>query len=376
MIYIFIFARLVISTSYRMIYPFLSAFSRGIGVDIPAISLAITARALVGTLGPLLAAFTDRSGRKAGMLIGLTIFSASLFLVVFWPVYPAFFAAIVLSTLGSYVFMPSMQAYLGDRIPYEKRGRVMGLTELNWSLSFIAGIPLVGFLIARTGWVSPFLLLGFLSLAALALIAWRIPGDSAPHLASAGMKENFRALLAHPPVWAVLAMSLLMTTANEIVNLVFGLWMEDSFGLKLAALGAASMVIGIAELAGEGISAGFVDRIGKPRAVAAGLALNCLAALALPVIGRSSGLAMVALFLFYLTFEFMIVSSLPFVTAVYPQGRGTLMAANLVALALGRAIGAALGTALYSIGMAACAAASVVFSLLAMLALKRVHVSE
>lgn len=375
-IVLLVFARLLTSISYRMIYPFLSAFARGVGVDIPAVTLAVTSRALVGNFGTLLAAFSDRTGRKTGMVAGMAVFSLSLFLVVFWQVYPAFFAAVVLSTLGTYIFLPSLQAYLGDSIPYERRGRIMGLTELNWSLAFIVGIPLVGFLIARSGWISPFILLGGLGLLATALIARFIPGDTPVQKAGESFLPGLKSLLASPSVLAVLAVSLLLTAANETVNLVFGLWMEDSFGLQLAALGATSVVIGVSELGGEGLSSAFVDRVGKKKALAVGLALSSLAALLLPVLGRSTPGALAGLFFFYLTSEFTIVTSIPFVTSVYPAGRGKLMAANLVALALGRAIGAGLGAPLYSIGMPACAAAAAAFNLVALLALRRVKAGE
>ena len=60
-----------------------------------------------------------------------------------------------------------MQAYLGDRVPYEKRGLPLALTELSWSLSFIIGVPLTGFLISKYGLTSPFPWLAGLGLLAL-----------------------------------------------------------------------------------------------------------------------------------------------------------------------------------------------------------------
>ena len=51
---------------------------------------------------------------------------------------------------------------------------------------------------------------------------------------------------------------------------IFGVWLEDSFDLQIAALGAASAVIGLSELGGEGLVAAFVDRLGKPRAIGLG----------------------------------------------------------------------------------------------------------
>ena len=52
-----------------MIYPFLPIFARGLGVDLGAMSLAMTARSLVGTLNPFVASFADRRGRKFGLLL-------------------------------------------------------------------------------------------------------------------------------------------------------------------------------------------------------------------------------------------------------------------------------------------------------------------
>jgi hypothetical protein len=54
-------------------------------------------------------------------------------------------------------------------------------------------------------------------------------------------------------------------------------WLEDQFNLQLAALGAASAVIGISELSGEGLSTLFVDKIGKPFSIRIGLLFSVIA---------------------------------------------------------------------------------------------------
>ena len=125
--------------------------------------------------------------------------------------------------------------------------------------------------------------------------------------------------------------------------------------MQIAALGLASAIIGISELSAEGLVAAFVDRIGKPRAVAIGLVVNSLAALALPFIGRTEAGALVGLFFFYLSFEFTIVSSIPLMTELLPSARATLMAFNVAAISLGRAMGAFLAPRLYGMGFLAVA---------------------
>jgi predicted MFS family arabinose efflux permease len=362
--------RTILNTMHRMVYPFLPAFSRGLGVDISALSLGLTARAFVGAFGPLLASVSDSRSRKVGLLLGLCLFTAGVALVVFWPTYLAFVLALILTTLGKHTFDPSMQAYLGDRVPYQRRGLAVAITEVGWSLSFIVGVPLAGFIIARGGWMSPFSIFALLGAAAFGLVVWMIPSGSP----SAGVRitvwRNFRGVLAYPPALAGLAVGFTCSAANEIINLVFGVWMEDAFGLKIMALGATAAVIGLAELGGESLVGGLADRLGKPQSVGIGLGLNILAALMFPLLGRSLAAALIGLFLFYITFEFTVVSSIPMMTEVMPSSRATLMAFYTASFSLGRAFGALVATPLYNWGMVASAAAAIAFDLLALLALR------
>ena len=365
--------RIVQNTAYRMVYPFLPVFGRGLGVDLALLSGAVAARSLLGAAGPFLASLADSRGRKLGMLVGQSIFALGASLVLFWPVYPVFVLALMLTLAGKYVFDPSVLAYIGNRIPYERRGTLMAITEFGWSLSFILGIPLMGILIARYGWQGPFPVLTLLGLVTLAGLAWVLPRDPGPVEDQPGMWRNLHAVLTSLPALTGLGMGFLMSAANEIVNLVFGVWMEDSFGLKIAALGAASAVIGLSELGGEGLTATLVDRLGKPRAVALGLAVNCLAALALPLVGRSLPGALAGLFFFYISFEFTIVSSIPMMSEIVPSARATMMSTSGAAFSLGRALGALLATPLYLLGFWGSCLAAVVFNLMALVALNHLR---
>jgi len=365
---IFTAIRTVFNTAHRMVYPFLAVFARGLGVDIHAMSLVLTARSVVGGLGPFLASLSDRRGRQFGMLLGPGMFTLGAALVVFWPTFQALALALILTTLGKYIFDPSMQAYLGDRVPYERRGLAIAVTEFSWSLAFIIGIPLMGFIIARRGWMAPFPLLTLLGLLTIAALVVMLPKESRQQNSNR-LWVNFRTVLTHVPALAGLSIGLWASTANEVVNLIFGVWLEDAFGLQIAALGAASAVIGISELGGEGLVAAFADRLGKPRAVGLGLMANSLAALALPFLGRTTVGALVGLFLFYITFEFTLVSVIPMMTEVLPEARATLMAFNVAGLSFGRALGAPLAPWLYGFGFPVVAAVAVVFNGFALLAL-------
>ncbi|HEY5270771.1 MAG TPA: MFS transporter [Anaerolineales bacterium] len=371
----FTITRIIINTLHRMVYPFLAVLARGVGVDLISMSYALTARSLVGTVGPFAAALADRRGRRFGMLSGIGLFTLGTAVVVFWPTFPALVLSIILSTLGKYIFDPSMQAWLGDRIPYARRGRTIAVTEFGWSLAFILGIPLMGFLIARSGWMAPFplfVLLGCIIFIALFFLLPKEGSSSVVHDPS----SNFRLVLTFAPALAGLAVGLFASAANEVVNLIFGVWLEDAFGLQIAALGAASAVIGLSELGGEGLVAAFVDRLGKPRAIGLGLAANCLAALALLFLGRTQAGALVGLFFFYITFEFTLVSIIPLMTELLPSARATLMAFNVAALSLGRALGDLLAPRLYGLGFWFVVLGAVGFNLLALVALRKVKTAS
>ena len=342
--------RSVINTMMRMVYPFLPVFGRGLGVDLRLLTLAITIRSASGVFGPFLAMIGDIRGRKAGMLFGVGLFALGAGLLVVWPSYPAFVLALVLGIMANFVFAPSMQAFLGDRVPYERRGLVLALTELGWSLAFIIGVPLAGLLIAHSGWRAPFPWLAGLGLLALVALALLLPHDRPSPTEKTNLWANLRKVLGYWPALAGVLVCIFMAASNELVNLTFGTWLEDAFSVKIAALAAASAIIGASELSGEVLVSGLVDRLGKRRAVVIGLMLNGLVVLILPLIGKTLTGALVGLFFIYLTFEFTVVSSIPLMTEVVPQARATFMSLVIAAMAIGRALGALIVPLLFGVG--------------------------
>ena len=368
---VFVLLRTIFNTMYRMVYPFLAVFARGLGVDIATLSFIVTARSSIGMFAPVLGSIADPRGRKFGMLLGILLFIGGMSLVAIYPSLLTFSLALLLSILSKYLFDPSMQAYLGDRVPYERRGTALAVTEAAWSLAFIAGIPLMGLLIARFGWNAPFPLLAGLGLV-MFFIIWRlIPGtDHASRQPTAASAKNVRAVLTNLPALAGISIALWATAANELVNLIFGVWLEDSFGLKIAALAGASAVIGFSELSGEGLVALTTDRLGKPRALVLGLIGNILASLLLPVVGRTEIGALVGLFLFYITFEYVLVSHISLMTEVMPNARATLLSFNVMGHSFGRVIGALVATFIYQrFGFLPVTFVAILFNVFALLAL-------
>ncbi|MCQ3936941.1 MAG: hypothetical protein DPW18_07835 [Chloroflexi bacterium] len=371
---VFMFLRTILNSAHRMVYPFLPIFARGLGVDIATMSLLMTARSLLGATSPLLGPIADRRGRKFGMLTGLGIFTLGIGIVAVFPSFWTLAIALSLAMIGKFMFDPAMQAYFGDRVPYHQRGTALAVTEVAWSLGFIVGVPAAGFLIDRFGWSAPFPLFTILGLIAFFVI-WRVvPAEDPHHEPVANSREGYRAVFKSTPALAGISIALWASAANELVNVIFGVWLEDSFGLKIAALAGASAVIGISELSGEGLVALTTDRLGKPRALAIGLIANSLAAVMLPFIGQTQLGALAGLFLFYITFEYVMVSHIPMVTELVPSARATLLSLNVMGHALGRALSAFLAAFIYQqFGFLFVALTAVLFNAAGILALRRMQ---
>jgi len=234
----------------------------------------------------------------------------------------------------------------------------------------------VGFIIAQNGWLAPFPLIVLLGALSFLLLAWMLPKDTAPKEGEAGFLKNLGKVFSYPPAIAALAMAGLYSAANETVTLVYGVWVEQAFALSIVSLAATALAIGISEFGGEVLVTMFTDKIGKRKAIVIGLIGNCLAALALPFFGRWMVGAMLSLFLFYLTFEFTLVSGIPLMTEILPPARATMMAAHMAVIALGRSVGDLLAPSLFTHsaipGIASNALVAIGFNLLAIIFLARI----
>jgi predicted MFS family arabinose efflux permease len=211
-----------------------------------------------------------------------------------------------------------------------------------------------GFLIERFGWRSPWLVIAVLGLLSMALTRIGLPLGRPPARppGSASVVRSliptWRNLLRRGPVLVLLAAGMLLMAALEIPFIVYGAWLETSFGLSLSTLGLASIAIGAAEAVAEIGTTVITDRLGKRRSVLLGLLGLASSLLLLPLVaGMGLAPAMGGLVLAVLCFEFSIVSLLPVATELVPEARASLLSLNVMALSLGRIAGAASGSWLW-----------------------------
>ena len=352
-IIIAIFCRLLLNTARRFAYPFAPVLSRGLGVPLTAITSLIAvnqATAIVGVgFGPL----ADRFGYRRMMLIGMGMLSLGMLAAGFFPFYYSVMAALFLAGLGKSVFDPAIQAYVSRQISYRKRGMVIGFLETSWAASTLIGIPCVAILMNRLDWQAPFYVLGGLGLVGIVALIFLFPHDKKTKVCAVEKKALWSAwpqLIANRSALGALGYAFFISVANDNLFVIYGAWLEQSFQVSIVVLGIGTGAIGLAELCGEGLTVLFSDRIGLRRSIFYGLVLTIVNYALIPLYGQSLSLALVGIFLIFLTFEFMIVTSMSLCTEILPAHRATMMAAFFAAAGTGRVIGALIGGHIWLFG--------------------------
>ena len=333
--------RFSFNTARRFIYPFAPALSRGLGLPLTAVTSLIAINQAAGITSPFFGPLGDRWGYRAMMLAGLGMLAAGMMAAGLLPFYGVLALAVLLAGLGKSIFDPALQAYVGQNVPYRRRGLAIGVIEFSWAGAALLGIPAAGLLIDRLGWQAPFLALGGLALLSTIALSIVIPAQR-PRPAMPGqtvaLGQSWRELVRSRAALGALGFGFCTALANDTLFVTYGLWLESSFSLSIVALGTATTAIGLAELLGEGLTASLADRLGLKRAVAGGVALSTLSYALLPLAGRSLPMALGGLFVVFVTFEFSIVTALSLFTEV------------LAAAGVGRVLGALLGGPLWLAG--------------------------
>lgn len=348
-----VFSRLLLNTAKRFPYPFAPVLSRGLGVPIAAITSLIALNQAAAVLGVILAPVGDGFGYRRMMLTGMAMLITGMLVAGFLPVYGIVLLGLFLTGLAKNVFDPAIQAYVGERIPYSRRGLAIGILEFSWASSTLIGIPILGLLINGLGWRSPFFSIGGVGLICFVLLIIfidrddKLPEDS---FSIVFFWETLNQLVRQRSSLGVLVFAFLSSVANDTLFVVYGVWLEGQFHLTTVAIGLSTIIIGVAEFLGEGMTATLGDRLGLKRSLFLALLFSTLSYGLLPILGHSLKLAFVSLFFVFLFFEFAIVTCLSLSTELIPASRATMMAGFFTTAGIGRVIGALIGWPLYLSG--------------------------
>lgn len=345
------FVKLLLNISKRLVYPFAPEISRGLGLSLPSVTSVIAIGQATSALGPVGASFADRYGYRLLMLYSIGMMIIGTFALGVLPIYAMFVICVLLTSLAKNIFDPSFQALIGKLVSYEKRGRIIGLTELAWAGSTLIGIPAAGIIIEKFSWQTPFLIISILSIISFFVLLKLIPKPEIPqtdHTNQKNVLAGWKHILKNRKVLRILLFVFFISIANDNLFVIYGVWLEATYQLSLAAIGAGTILIGMAELAGEGLTATLSDRIGLKKSLVFSVLFCSLAYFIFPLLDTSLAIAMAGIFLIFSSFEFTMVTAMSLSTELVPDLRASTMSAFFATAGLGRMAGAFSGSLIWS----------------------------
>ena len=344
-LYILLLARIAIDLDFLSITLYFSTFSTVFDVEIWLMGFVISVYSICILFSPVFGIISDQYGRRRFLLLGLVIFSFSSGIMVIAQDWIQVLIARAFSGVATAIFMPSLLAELADTYSYRKRTRAMGLVRLSWPLTFIVGVPLVGYSIEHLDWRFPFVVLSFLALVAGILIILTGPSGKKIHKQRPTAKKSLKLVkrvLSDRNAFSGLLLMMFAVGAIQGIFAFFPVWMETGLLIEETSISIILAFMGGGTLIGTLLATGIGDKIGPKRCAIIGLipAAGCMIFLS-NFSFRNPLLIVFWLILLGTAFDFSMTVVPVLLTQIASDAKGTILSLNQSLNAGAAALGSA-----------------------------------
>ena len=333
------------SSQFLIVAPVLPRIAEQLHVDKETLGLLITVYAIgTGIFALLAGPVSDHVGRRRILRVGTAVMAAVLLL---HQVASSFVSLLLLRTMAgasSGILAGAAVAYVGDVIPYERRGRAMGVVMSAMAFGQILGIPLGASLAEYAGYQAPFVSFGAIMVVAFGLTMTVLPkapiSDEEP-LSLRGAIASYANLLSRRDIQAVAVAGVLMMLSVSSFIVYQPTWMEEHLGASPHAVSGVFLVGGIANAVVGPLAGRLSDRIGRKGLVVWG-SLGLAGLMVITPFTPNMTLIYVLFFVIMCTVALRISPYNALLTAlVGPNQRGSLMSLSMAFSQAGFALGAA-----------------------------------
>ena len=272
-------------------------------------------------------------------LVGAAVSSGLAIIGSIWT----FAAAIVVLGVSAAHTTVGGHAWISARVPFERRARFIGAYEVSWASAMLIGVPTIAVLISAFGWRAPFI--GIAVVAILAAIGISTISDGSPTRVEKPETATKVPIPTH--AWMVIGVSSAVAMAGLTTIVVAGTWLDAAFDVSTGGVGLVAMAFGGAELLSSAGSSAFADRLGKRRTMMYSIALTIAGLATISTAGSSLAIGTFGLLLFFLGFEYSIVTSFSLVSDAMPEARGRVLGVGNGANTAARGVGVSAAGLLY-----------------------------
>lgn len=318
---------------FMVMMPLGPQFTQLFGISDAQFGLLVSAYTLAaGASGLAASTFVDRFERKTLLLWLYFGFALATLACGLATSYPLLMGARIAAGLFGGVMGALVQTMVGDAIPYERRGRAMGLVMASFSLATVAGVPASLWLAQALGWHASFIAIALASLV-IGAVGLRTLPRLEGHLHAARATSAWRsigAVLREPNHWHAFGFSALVMATGFTVIPFITIYLTSNVGVTPAQVPLIYLAGGVATLFTSRLIGAAADRWGKVPTFRAVAALAVAPVLGLTYLGPAPLLAvLVVSTLFFVLVSGRMVPGMALITsAMVPSLRGTFMSLN------------------------------------------------
>lgn len=251
---------------FMIMMPLGPQFTRLFSISDAQFGLLVSAYTIAaGVSGLLASTYIDKFDRKRLMLVLYTLFTVSTLACGLASTYGTLMAARVAAGIFGGVLSALSQTIVGDVIPFERRGRAMGIVMTSFSVSTVAGVPLGLFMAAHLGWNAPFIGIAVLCALLTVFAALSLPVMNA-HLAQQHGESAFGRIkdtLSDPNHQRAFVFSALLMFAGFTVIPYITIYMQTNVGILAEQVPYVYLCGGITTLLTARIFGRLTDSFGK-----------------------------------------------------------------------------------------------------------------
>jgi predicted MFS family arabinose efflux permease len=318
---------------FMIMMPLGPQFTKLFGITDAQFGLLVSAYTLSAGLSGLAAAtYVDRFDRKRLLLTLYGLFALATLACGFAPGYGFLMAARIAAGMFGGVLSALSQTIVADVVPFERRGRAMGIVMSAFSFSTFAGVPIGLFLAAHLSWQAPFIGIAVLSGLLAVGAALTLPVLN-HHLLVKDRPSAWRGIglvLVERNHWRAFAFSALLVFTGFTIIPFITIYLEVNIGVLPSQVPYVYLFGGMATLVTARVFGRMADRVGKVRLfsqLAVAVTVPMMALTLMPRLPLWAVLVISTLLFVFLSGR--MIPGMALVTgAANPALRGTFMALN------------------------------------------------